>query len=68
MAFVPNDNQQLSLNDSTFNLTEQEKRVLENSWAKSFSEKVFPSINENIFSTLYSDKASRPNTRTPIGG
>ena len=42
MAFVSNNNQQLTLNDSTFNLTEREKRVLEKSWAKTFSEKVFP--------------------------
>ncbi len=36
MAFVANNNQQLSLMDSTFNLTEREKRVLEKSWAKAF--------------------------------
>lgn len=62
MAFVANDNQQLTLTDSTFNLTQREKRVLEKSWAKTFAEKVFPAIDENIFSVLYSDKASRPNT------
>lgn len=62
MAFVANDNQQLTLTDSTLNLTQREKRVLEKSWAKTFAEKVFPAIDENIFSVLYSDKASRPNT------
>lgn len=62
MAFVANDNQQLSLIDSTFNLTEREKRVLEKSWAKVFAERVFPAIDESIFSVLYSHKASRPNT------
>lgn len=62
MAFVANDNQQLTLTDSTFNLTQREKRVLEKSWAKTFAEKVFPAIDESIFSVLYSDKASRPNT------
>ena len=62
MAFVANNNQQLTLTDSTLNLTEREKRVLEKSWAKTFAEKVFPVIDENIFSVLYSDKASRPNT------
>lgn len=62
MAFVSNTTQQLTLMDSTFNLTEREKRFLEKSWAKTFSEKVFPAIDENIFSALYSDKASRPNT------
>ena len=62
MAFVANTTQQLILMDSTFNLTEREKRFLEKSWAKIFAEKVFPAIDENIFSPLYSDKASRPNT------
>ena len=62
MSFVSNDSQQISLNDSTFNLTEREKRVLEKSWAKVFADKVFPAIDEKIFSVLYSEKASRPNT------
>lgn len=62
MSFVKNDNQQISLIDSTFNLTEREKRMLEKSWAKIFADKVFPAIDENIFSVLYSKKASRPNT------
>ena len=62
MAFVANNNQQLSLNDSTFNLTERERKFLEKSWAKVFAEKVFPAIDEDIFSVLYSNKASRPNT------
>ncbi len=62
MAFVANNHQQLSLNDSTFNLTEREKRMLEKSWAKVFAEKIFPAIDETIFSPLYSTKASRPNT------
>lgn len=62
MSFVKNDNQQLTVLDSTFNLTEREKRMLEKSWAKTFADKVFPAIDENIFSVLYSEKASRPNT------
>ena len=62
MSFVKNDNQQLTLSDSTFTLTEREKRMLEKSWAKTFADKVFPAIDENIFSVLYSEKASRPNT------
>lgn len=66
MAFVANNNQQLTLSDSTFNLTEREKRVQEKSWAKSFAEMVFPAIDESIFSVLYSDKASRPNTPVNI--
>lgn len=62
MAFVANGNQQISLNDSTFSLTEREKKFLEKSWAKVFAERVFPAIDEDIFSCLYSNKASRPNT------
>ena len=62
MSFVKNDNQQLTVLDSTFNLTEREKRMLEKSWANTFAYKVFPAIDENIFSVLYSKKASRPNT------
>lgn len=62
MAFVANTTQQIALTDSTFNLTEREQKFLEKSWAKTFAEKVFPAIDENIFSVLYSDKDSRPNT------
>ena len=62
MAFVANDNQQMSLCDSTFSLTEREKRFLEKSWAKVFAEKIFPAIREEDFAVLYSNKASRPNT------
>ena len=62
MAFVANNSQQFSLMDSTFNLTERERKFLEKSWAKTFADKVFPAIDENIFSVLYSEKASRPNT------
>ena len=62
MAFVENNNQQLTITDSLFHLTEREKRVLEKSWAKPFAERVFPAIDESIFAVLYSDKASRPNT------
>ena len=60
MAFVANNSQQLSLMDSTFNLTERERKFLEKSWAKTFADKIFPSINEEIFSALYSSNASRP--------
>ena len=52
MSFVKNDNQQLTVLDSTFNLTEREKRMLEKSWANTFADKVFPAIDENIFSVF----------------
>lgn len=62
MSFKPNDCQQLTFQDSLWGLTDREKRMLEKSWAKPFAEKIFPLIDEDRFSVLYSDKASRPNT------
>ena len=62
MAFASNEIQQLTLEDSTFNLTEREKKFLDKSWAKVFAEKIFPAIREDNFSVLYSNKISRPNT------
>ena len=48
MAFVANNSQQLSLMDSTFNLTERERKFLEKSWAKTFADKIFPSIKIRV--------------------
>lgn len=62
MSFRANDCQQLSLNDKLMNLTEREKKALDKSWAKIFADEIFPAIDEERFSVLYSDKASRPNT------
>jgi len=62
MAFRTNNHQQLSITDSFYSLTEREKKFLEKSWAKPFSEIIFPAINESDFSVLYSNKDSRPNT------
>ena len=62
MSFRKNDTQQLDLFDSMQGLTEREKKILERSWAKPFSEEIFNNIDEERFSVLYSDKASRPNT------
>ena len=45
MAFVANDNQQISLTDSVFQLTDREKKFLDKSWAKVFAEKIFPAIH-----------------------
>ena len=61
MSFKTNDCQQLSFDDSFMNLTERERKALENSWAKIFADEIFPAIDEERFSVLYSDKASRPN-------
>ena len=62
MAFKPNDCQQLSFDDSFAALTEREKKALEKSWAKIFADEIFPAIDEERFSVLYNDKASRANT------
>ena len=62
MSFAFNSGNQINFNDSVFNLTEREKRFLEKSWAKLFADNIFPNIDEEPFSVLYSDKASRPNT------
>ncbi len=66
MAFRTNNHQQLFLNDSSYSLTDREQKFLEKSWAKPFSEIIFPAINERDFSVLYSNKDSRPNTAVNI--
>ena len=45
MSFVPNNNQQLTLDDSMFHLTAREMKFLDRSWAKVFAEKIFPAIH-----------------------
>ena len=64
MAFSYNNvnNKQLSFCDSFDFLTTREQRVLDKSWAKSFAEIIFPSIDESPYAVLYSDKDSRPNS------
>ena len=46
---------------SLFDLPDKEKERLSQSWAATFYEACFCRIDEDIFSILYSDKASRPN-------
>ena len=62
MSFRKNSCQQISLLDSFSGLTSREQKALENSWAKTFGDEIFPAINEEPFHVLYSDNASRPNT------
>ena len=66
MAFITNDCQQVSFDDSFIALTERERKALEKSWAKIFADEIFPAIDEERFSVLYSNKASRPNTSVNI--
>lgn len=45
MAFVANNNQQINLKDSTFNLTEREKKFLKNPGQKRLLKRFFlPSV------------------------
>lgn len=63
MSFKPNQNQQITLHDSFTNQTPRTQKMIMNSWCKDFADIVFPAINEERFSVLYScNSASRPNT------
>lgn len=68
MSFKRNEKmEQLSLDDSFYRLSERNQKIVLSSWAKDFAEVVFPTINEDRFSVLYSDKSfSRPNTPVNI--
>jgi len=67
MAFRANEYQQTSLFDRYDSLSKREKRFMEKSWAKTFADYVFPSIDENRFAVLYSNNsATRPNTPVNI--
>ena len=60
--FRTNDTQQITMHDSFLSLPAHIQRLIEKSWAKDFSDIVFPAIDEERFSVLYSDIGSRPNT------
>ena len=63
MSFRKNNVDNLSIFDSFNTLTPRNQRIVSRSWAKDFAEIVFPCINEERFSVLYSSgKNSRPNT------
>ena len=62
MSFQLNKEQQMAINDALLSLTEREIKHLKGSWAEIFSKKIFPFIDEDRFSVLYSDNpATRPN-------
>ena len=53
----------MTIEDPLYKLTDRERKFLKKSWAEEFSNKIFPLINEDKFSVLYSDNpASRPNS------
>jgi hypothetical protein len=66
MGFRTNKTSQITLNDRLNNLTERERRFLNNSWAKPFGETIFPLINEEKFEILYCNDNGRPNTPVNI--
>jgi hypothetical protein len=62
MSFTTNESQQICLEDNFANMNERTKKFVINSWAKGFSDLIFPAIDEKRFAVLYSKtKASRPN-------
>lgn len=62
MSFFTNPSQQMKLDDSLFSLTARERKALENSWAKTFADELFPKIKEEPFRVLYCENNGRPNT------
>ena len=66
MSYRANGSQQLSIFDRSLRLTRRERSFLEKSWAKVFSDEIFPAIDEERFRVLYSQNASRPNTPVNI--
>lgn len=60
--FCKNNRQQTSLFDPIKQMPKYLQDILNKSWAKAFNEHIFSKINEESFSVLYSDKASRPNS------
>lgn len=61
MCFRDTDYNQVSMNVKLSFLTERQQRFLDKSWAKLFSERVFPLINAARFEVLYCKDNGRPN-------
>lgn len=67
MSFSANNNQQISVFDGYNALSDRTKNFIVKSWANSFANDIFPAINEERFSVLYSENsATRPNTPVNI--
>ena len=56
-----NQHQQQPLFSTLDDLPDKQRQRLETSWAATFYKDLFCRIDEDIFSILYSDEASRPN-------
>ncbi len=53
--------------DSYLRPTDRERKLLNNTWAEKFSKEIFPQINEERFSGIYSNNPNaRPNN--PVNG
>jgi len=61
-VYKANSAQQMSIYDSYQKMPEHIKKLIDKSWAKDFAEYIFPRINEERFSVLFSETGSRPNT------
>jgi len=69
MSFKPNNTQQMAIHDSLLSLTIRERKNIQDSWAESFSQKIFPYIKKDRFRVLYSaNPASRPNNPVNLSG
>ncbi len=64
--FKRNQGTQIDMFDKTNGLNDYHMKLLEKSWAGYFRENIFPKINEDNFSVLFSTKVSRPNTPVNI--
>ena len=60
--FCKNNLQQTSLFEPISQMPKYLQDILNKGWAKAFKDYIFPQINEERFSVLYSNKASRPNS------
>lgn len=60
MAFSSNSYQQLGFADRLMSLNDRERKMLEESWAGVFADRIFPRIDEKIFKDLYSTDSARP--------
>lgn len=62
MSYKPNTTEQISLLDSFSSLPQKSQNMIVKSWPGAFATIVFPNINEDRFSVLYSSRRStRPN-------
>lgn len=64
--FKLNNSTQINLFDNAMYLNDYHMKLLNTGWAGYFRENIFPKIDEERYSVLYSNKVSRPNTPVNI--